>query len=448
MIAASRVDHFAAVHRRLTALKATDTLFERALLALSLPLFVLFGHRSVGSLPYQFFWIVAYSASFLGILASPRRKELVRRSLPLLGFVALTLISTAWSSTAKVTLIQSVRLIGTTAIAYYLVSRFTLREFVEMFAMAMPALIASSMLFVTVGVECPNAVADASGAIGWCGVFAHKNALGGGMVLGSVTLAVLWFASKGIARWGVFAAFLGCFALLAGSRSATSIVALGVEMACLALMRLGYLRSNGRALIVGGAIVAALAAGIVFVSGVDFDPMLAAIGRDSSLTGRMDFWPGLVQAIRDHPWFGFGYNAFFAYEPGGPADYYLAEYHMTSGWLPPIAHNGLLQVALDVGLVGVALIGYALVVAFKGAFATIGRHRHDSIYMWPALVLIYFVLVNITESDIAQYQELFWIVLVAAILYASVPQVCNHDVSPEAPEVPRGARRHLDHANP
>jgi O-antigen ligase len=451
MIAARGAGRFAAIHRSLTALKPEDTRFERVLLALTLPVFVLISHRSIGSLPYQVFWAFAYGASLLGVLASPYRHELVRRSLPLVAFVALMVLSTAWSTAPKVTLLQSVRLFGTTAIAYYLVTRFTLREFVELFGMAMAALLASSVLFVGVGVECHNSVPDAYGMAGWCGVFAHKNALGGGMVLGIVTLALMWFSSRGMARWAVAATLAGCIGLLAGSRSATSIVSCGIVLACLALMRLWYLRKNGRALILGGGALLAVGLGCAFVFGADFDSFFEAFGRDSSLTGRLDFWPNLVEAIRSRPWLGFGYNAFFAYGPDSPGDYFLAEYHMNSRWYPPIAHNGLLQVALDVGLAGVVLLGASVLAAVRGAFALIARHRHDSFYMWPALILLYFGIVNCTESDIAQYNEIFWVVFVAALLYATVPRVRERVATapaPGAPVPPPFARRDVDRVEP
>lgn len=99
----------------------------------------------------------------------------------------------------------------------------------------------------------------------------------------------------------------------------------------------------------GLGIVVALIAGVVFFGGEDsLNRLLGTINSEDPTTGRLHFWRGTVEIIRDHPWLGAGLGAFSAVYP---------RYDTSNGSIYRLeqAHNDYLQLLSDGGVVGFAL---------------------------------------------------------------------------------------------
>ena len=148
----------------------------------------------------------------------------------------------------------------------------------------------------------------------------------------------------------------------------------------------------------------------LLASGVDSQVLLNAVGRNETLTGRTTLlWPGVVQAIYTRPWLGYGYNAFWL--PDGDWNYFI-------GFNPSHAHNGFLQVCLDVGVLGASIAVLAILIALRRGVASLHRSIAQC-SAWPLLAVIYFIAVNLTESNLEEYNNFNWVVFVVAFLYAS-----------------------------
>jgi hypothetical protein len=79
---------------------------------------------SSGSLLGQVVWSLMYVGAAIGLLSlRDRALPLLARSVPLIAFTLMTLVSTLWSAAPGISLRNSVEMIGTTVIAYYLVLR-------------------------------------------------------------------------------------------------------------------------------------------------------------------------------------------------------------------------------------------------------------------------------------------------------------------------------------
>lgn len=94
--------------------------------------------------------------------------------------------------------------------------------------------------------------------------------------------------------------------------------------------------------------------------------MVEALGKDRSLTGRTQTW-GMVLAMHTNPWVGTGFESFWL----GP------RLEQMRAALPnfPIneAHDGYLEVYLNLGWAGICLIALLLVTAYKRVIS--GIHR-------------------------------------------------------------------------
>ncbi|UJB69157.1 O-antigen ligase family protein [Acaryochloris sp. 'Moss Beach'] len=83
----------------------------------------------------------------------------------------------------------------------------------------------------------------------------------------------------------------------------------------------------------------------------NMDSLLISAGKDPSLTGRTDLWVWALDDIGKRPWLGYGYGAFWQDFSSKAA---LIRY--AAGWQVPSAHNGLLDLLLDLGILGVFIL--------------------------------------------------------------------------------------------
>jgi exopolysaccharide production protein ExoQ len=107
-----------------------------------------------------------------------------------------------------------------------------------------------------------------------------------------------------------------------------------------------------------------LVAGILLVAGADSifgisDAILVALGRDETLTGRTELWNDVL-TFRVNPLFGAGFESFWL----GARLESLWQKHP---WHPNQAHSGYLEMYLNLGYIGVALMAAWIVSAFRRA---------------------------------------------------------------------------------
>ncbi len=123
-------------------------------------------------------------------------------------------------------------------------------------------------------------------------------------------------------------------------------------------------------------------------------------GRDSTLTGRTELWQELLSVGTD-PALGVGFASFWL---GERAAFFWEKYY----WHPNQAHNGYLEVYLNLGMVGVTLLGLAILGAYS---ALVRRFEQDR--PWNGLRLTFLVVIlihNFTEATLVRDLNLLWFV--------------------------------------
>jgi O-antigen ligase len=154
---------------------------------------------------------------------------------------------------------------------------------------------------------------------------------------------------------------------------------------------------------------------VVFASsGILLYPRIAPIlGRDATLSGRTAIWHQVLDCIALRPWLGYGYGAFWR-GMRGPSLQISAAVH----FMVVHAHNGFLEIALELGVAGLALFLIGWVRAWMQLWPAWQRGEMDRV-AWPLAVLILIVLYDIDENTLLIYNGLFWILYVAASASAS-----------------------------
>jgi O-antigen ligase len=334
---------------------------------------------------------------------------LARQSKWLFAFLGLTVASSLWASDPFTTFKDAFELLGTTLVAWYIVSRFSLAAFLRIVAVAFTIISAASVLLVFAS---PARGRMDWGAGPWSGVFDEKNGLGAAMAIAIITAALLIPSAK---IW--LKVVLGCVLalaalLLVGSDSITAFLACSGTALIVAVVwasrRTGAWPAAAIMLFCAGAAVV-----VTSLLGLDSSSFLDALGRNANLTGRTEMWPPLIRAIEDRPFLGYGFANFFN---GGPYQDYLGDFIAKFNWVPPHAHNSFIQIALDTGLIGLGVFLVVLFTALRRDVALIVQ-GNNVLDLWPFALVVYLILGSYDETYFAQQNTLEWIFFVAALLY-------------------------------
>ena len=333
----------------------------------------------------------------------------IRREPFLLAFMFLLVASTAWSTTPDVTFRRSVALLLTTFFGYYLVVRFPLREIVGLAAIALMLGTVLNVVWIVAfrkyGITQVTTEAATNGD--WSGVFPHKNALGRSSALSAVmfVFAARAFPRRRVPYWGF--AVLNVLLIL-GANSKTALVSFLLLMVLMAL----FTGLRAHATLYGGVAFGLIGTGVLAAAFVttNLGPISESLGRDVTLTGRTKLWGDVMHEIARRPLLGFGWSGFWIGGNDGPARYVLQR----NVWNPPDAHNAVLELLVNVGIVGALLF---LIVFFRALFRAVGhvRRQPNILGLFPLAYLSLVLLQSVTEKGVLG-RDLGWTMLVVAVV--------------------------------
>jgi exopolysaccharide production protein ExoQ len=355
----------------------------------------------------QLVYLLVYSViAFYIVLRWKRFLYLALSDKLLLLLIGYVFVSFLWSAAPETTLRRTIVFAGATAFGIYLAARFDLRRQMQLLAwtLALAAVFSLALVLVRPGLAVESGIH--SGA--WQGIYGQKNALGRLMTLNA---ALFWllipiFGRRRWVAWG----FIGLsIVLIWRSTSATSLVVLLGLMA----LRPFYLvlRQRDRRivppLVLGSLLIAVLIVALVLLNA---EPLLALVGKNLTLSSRVPLWRDVLHEIAERPWLGYGYNGFWLGNAGQSADIWQA-----FGWHPDHAHNGFLDMALDLGLIGLGLVLIHLFLNFRRALALVDRTRTPE-RLWPLIYLVFLILTSLSYSILLSQYVFFWGLYVATTL--------------------------------
>jgi len=329
-----------------------------------------------------------------------------RRLLPVALLILLPLCTVLWSVDPRATTVRGLQLLGSSFFGIYLAARFGLARSVRLLAVAYCIIGTLSVAAVFVW---PHFATTDGIRSAWRGLYVHKNGLGAAAGAG---LLLCWYTlgtTRGKARLLLVAGIAMLALLLLGSRSATSMLAVVAAGAAVLVGRIGsrFSRYAVAALFtVAAAVVIALA-----MAGITPADWLQAIGRDSSLTGRLPIWDLSWDAILRRPWLGYGFDAFWA---NGSSE--LARISEFLNYSPYYSHSGALELLLNGGAI-IALFVVAQVGITVGKAARWMSTAPGADASLPFAFAAYFVVMNISESKIWAPNDLVWAVW---IMFATI----------------------------
>lgn len=135
--------------------------------------------------------------------------------------------------------------------------------------------------------------------------------------------------------------------------------------------------------------------------------VIAQLGRDQTMTGRTDLWRELV-SVDVNALFGTGYESFWL---GERAEMFWQRYW----WHPNQAHNGYLELYLNLGWFGLVFLAFVLISAYRKSVATLKSHMSFGSFRMVFLMIT--ILYNVTEATFKGMSLMWFIFLTIALDY-------------------------------
>ncbi len=382
-------------------------------------------------------WVLTGLAVAAVILLLYRRFDWwssLRRHKWLVAVLAYMLASTVWSDDSTlVTLRRCMREMIVVVMAFVLMSEANPRQaLASVLRRSACVLVPFSLVLIKYYPLLGRRYGKFSGIEMWTGVTGQKNHLGRLCMISAFFL--LWAlhqhwrerARVGGGRyqaWADVAVVLIALWLLAGSNSSTALATLGLGAAAYLGLRLfRKLKITVPQAGVLAMVIFFMGFGVStpFLGGSNVADVTASLGRDKTLTGRTEVWADVLPVMKRQPLLGYGLGSFWT-------DARRKFYDI------PSAHNGYLDILLELGGVGLAFYAVWLL--------SCARQLHRSLaqdYDWASLgicLLLMGLVYNITESALNTFTEQM------TVVPALVTLVLSCRIKPRTASAPHAATR-------
>lgn len=360
----------------------------------------------------QLLFFINFAISFfLLVIRWKKVIKLINKERYITVLVGLCFISFFWSAAPTVTLVRSVAILGTSLFGVYLATRYTLEEQLQLLALTFGIAIILSLLFI-LGLPKYGIMAGLH-AGKWRGIYVHKNVLGKLMVL-STLIFLITALNRDKNKLFCIGGLLFSIFLLLMCKSSSSLVNLLILLMTFLVISTLILRYEVLFPVLFFLAIVGTVSYLWLTNNAEI--ILSSMGKDSSLTGRTPLWNAVLDMIWQRPWLGYGFSGFW-----GGWDRDGAYVWRLTGWTPPNAHNGLLDLWLDLGFLGLSIYLLGFIINLFKSLAWVRKNR-TAVSFWPVMYIIYFWLSNQTESALLRQNEIYWLLYVTVILSMLIPQ--------------------------
>lgn len=272
--------------------------------------------------------------------------------LPLIiamGYCSFVLGSVYWSVSPGTTLVPAILFSYLVMSAYITSAMFTPRQFLRFFFYLGVVIFISSYYLLLSGSPLAGVTRWGGGwllDLEFTGVMSSKNFAG--IIFSTLTILAINAHYLGVnkyARW--FVLIVGPIAVVL-SNSATALLIL-IFLSIPAILLSPKIRAWPPVLYFMVLFLACLIPVLPFISGLD----LSVIGRDATFTGRSFLWEVAFERLKDYPFLGHGYYAFYDTDPYSSV---WGLWERFRYWLADNFHNSFMDIVISLGLVGVAVM--------------------------------------------------------------------------------------------
>jgi exopolysaccharide production protein ExoQ len=354
-------------------------------------------------------WAIAFGICFALIIWRWRSVAAMALRMKLLSAIGLlAAMSFLWSVQPLLSLRSGIYLLFNTLLVFYVMQRLSLQDLMRILV-GLGTAVAALSIFTAVAL--PSYGWGKGGTFGMAlqGVFLAKNLLGNNAVL-LLTPALFLKNMSFRARAAYICVFLGLIAL------SFSVQAWIAALFCLffAAVRLLFRRLRTRDLlwIAYATLVPMLIAVVLLLT--YWADIIQFLGKDPTLSGRTIIWGAVLQAILKRPLLGWGYQAFWQGFTGESGAVLLIIHFPISQ-----SQDGLLEVLLGVGVIGLIAVLATLAQAFRDVARCFRRGASDA-GTWYLLIVLLTIYYSVGEANLLIPNTLQWIMYMMACVGLSL----------------------------
>jgi exopolysaccharide production protein ExoQ len=357
------------------------------------------------------------------------RKRLFRtctQNWLILALPLLAILSIAWSQFPKITVLYAFYIAVDTLFAVYLVSRFRPEQQMSLFlltgAFALVISIGEAILYPAGGVDLKE------GSRAWEGMYSHKN------IAAMLTLLFLIPIFCVPMKTAAQRAFRMVYTLLSLGFIVMTTARTGWLQTAIVLLAVAGIRmlrkfpSRERNTLIFALVPVII---ICIVGATVAYPYLAVLmGKDPTMTGRTIIWAACIRSALKRPFFGYGFFAFWVELHGEAANTAMAAGDVNLG----NAENGVLQLWLELGLVGLAILTAMVVKTCRNALHVAFRKDAPGYVDWYIALLVFTLLSVVDGSKFLLPHSLYWMMyliadlgLAAAARQTATPEAILHE---------------------
>jgi exopolysaccharide production protein ExoQ len=374
--------------------------------------------RSMGVLGYVVIPGIAYSIVMWQLAINIKRILTLTFKMRILTFLAvLTILSAAWSQNSIRSAYNGLFYLLGTLFAFYLVIKFEPKQIMDLIMLTGTWVCILGIVLVVLPPHAGLYNLDVRTIGSWRGIFPDRT---------SAAKYLTYFLSPALVfGYGRFSWRRLAYILLVGTCivMAQAVTALIIVLLYTGFMVMLYLsrRFERRTALVLG-LVGIPVCTFVIVGGLPYlSDLLGFFGRDLTLTGRTGLWAGILQSIFKRPLFGYGFYAFWQGLTGESANLILANH-----WVFGYAHNGMLEILLQLGVVGLTVFLITYFQAIRNAWSCFPDRRSIGVE-WYSGIMFLTLLYNVDEATVLFPNDLLSILYVVAcaglaLAASTVPQ--------------------------
>lgn len=365
---------------------------------------------------YQLAAVFLYITSFV-LLFKHRNEtlELLNMNKLVVAILLITFVSTIWSIERVTTLKSAIALLGTTSVAFLLIQRIAMRDFMKILIFT---LFVTNLLSVFFSISFQDmSVHQYFPHEGyWKGVYSHKNILARNTSLAVVVSVIYYFEFSRktffATLYFILAISVSLFLLLMSGGKTGFIIALFLVILVYPLVK--FIKSASfssaflaNALYFGGAF---FLVSLLYL-GLNAESLLATLGGNLTLSGRTFLWVFLLDYLKKGAFIGYGFDAFWASE-------YAVQLGQQANWdkPPPHAHNAFLDLILNFGILGAVPF---IILYIKSIFASLRSALKYKEALISVIILGYLTIYTIPGSLILSQNSISWILFLFIVTYIS-----------------------------
>lgn len=352
------------------------------------------------------FILIFLIASFLFKKRNNSFVNIIVENKMIISILLLCFLSSIWSVNPAVTLRRAFGLSLTTFFSFYLITSFNLKKVLQLINKGLITCTFLSLFFV---LFLPQMGLHTSGEHegAWRGIYVHKNILGAISTLQAISsLCMYYFTSK---RKYLFYWFFGLILIVFARSTSSLIITLMLSAVSHLVILVNRSKLEIKAFYLILFLLLILTSLVVYVN---IESIFELFGKDMTFTGRTLLWYNLFEYIQKEPYLGYGYGAFW-----------LGEFSLSGklwnelGWEMPHAHNGYINVTLELGISGLILLIMLLIKKMRLLIRELFISK-NSYFLWPFLILSFFIIGNFSETYVLKQNSIYWVLFVYSVLYS------------------------------